>query len=277
HGKVYSLRTYQLPLRERAARGVPINSILPFQFEEKVTAALVVPDFEQEGYFTLCTRYGRIKRVMFEEFSSVRPSGLIAMSLDDGDELRWVRHTGGDDDLILVTMQGQSIRFNENDVRVMGRPAAGVNAIRLIEKDVLAGGDVISPDRAAHDLLVVTEAGYGKRTLVSEFRQQGRFGMGIRAIGNDLERTGRVIGAMLTDGSDDMTVITVNGITLRTPVSSINRYSRTAMGVRVMNIAEDDAIVSITLVDAEEEHDLPDKSNGHGDITETTPLDESEE
>lgn len=279
HGKVYSLRTFQLPLRERAARGVTINSILPFQPEEKVTAALVVPDFEQEGFFTLCTRFGRIKRVMFEEFSSVRPSGLIAMSLDEGDELRWVRHTSGNDDLLLVTAEGQSIRFSENDVRVMGRPAAGVNAIRLIGGDVLAGVDVISADHADHDLLIVTEYGYGKRTAVSEFRQQGRFGMGIRAIGSDLERTGKVIGAMLCDGMEDATVITVNGITLRTPVSSINRYSRTAMGVRVMNIAEDDAIASVTLVTAEEEEELlapDDKSNGHGDLAKTAPIDEPE-
>lgn len=277
-GKVYSLRTYQLPQRERAAKGVPIASVLPFQGNERVTAALVVPDFEQEGYFTLCTQQGRIKRVLFEEFAAVRPSGLIAMTLEGKDELRWVRHTSGDDDVILVTKHGQSIRFNENDVRVMGRPAAGVNAMRLAEKDVLAGMNVISPENSEADLLIVTESGYGKRTSITEWRTQGRFGLGIRAIGHDLGKTGRIIGAMLSDGTEDMTVITKDGITLRTNVDSINRYSRSAMGVRVMNIADEDAIVSVTLVAPEPEEVLSSEhaadNNGHGDLADIAPLED---
>ncbi len=281
HGKVYSLRTYQLPQRERAAKGVPLNSILPFHPEEKVTAALVVPNLEQEGFFILCTRHGRIKRVMFAEFASVRPSGLIAMSLEDKDELRWVRHTSGDDQVILVTKQGQAIRFHENEVRVMGRPAGGVNAMRFGEGDMLAGMDVISPERSEDDLLIVTESGYGKRTAISEFRTQGRYGSGIRAIGNDLKKAGQIIGAMLTDGSEDMTVITVNGITLRTRTDSISRYSRSAMGVRVMNIDKSDRIVSVTLVAPEPEETvveeaMPTEINGHGDVIDTLPMEESE-
>jgi DNA gyrase subunit A len=279
-GKVYSLRTYQLPQGDRTGRGLPINALLPFYGNERVTALLAVPGFEADGYFTMCTRQGRIKRVEFEEFASVRPSGLIAMSLDEGDELGWVRHTTGNDDLILVTRDGQSIRFNENDVRVMGRPAAGVNAMRLQDDDILTGMDVITVDHVDACLLIVTEKGYGKRVPVSEFRTQGRYGSGVRAIGSDMEKTGKIVGAMLTDGSEDVTAITVNGITLRTYVDNINTYSRMAMGVNVMKLGKKDRIVSITLLQEDEDEGQVEQplvsGNGHeqGDLEATEPLEE---
>jgi DNA gyrase subunit A len=249
-GKVYCLRTYQLPEYQRAGRGLLIESVLPLEPEERVTAAVAVPTFEDvEGYFTMCTVRGRIKRVALSEFASVRPSGLVAISLDADDYLGWARHTSGNDDIILVSHQGRAIRFNENDVRVMGRSAAGVNAIRLLRGDVLAGMDVIPPDYAAADLLLVTERGYGKRTKLEEFRQQGRFGQGIRGIATDLSKTGGIVGAgVVTDEDSDLTVITSNGVALRTPVDSISTYGRTAQGVRVINIDPDDTVVSIALL-----------------------------
>lgn len=259
-GKVYSMRAYQLPQYDRSGKGTPISSVLAMSPDERVTAGLVVSDFGLEGYFTLCTRQGRIKRVHFSEFADVRPSGLIAISLDDDDELGWVCHTSGSDDIILVTREGQSIRFDENNVRVMGRPAAGVNAVKLARGDALAGMDSINVGNATADLLIITQKGYGKRTPLEEFRQQGRYGQGIRAIGNDMKKTGQIAGAMIAVGDEDVTVITKDGITLRTMVNSINQYGRTAMGVRVMDIEAEDNIVSVTLVEGQPPVTNP---NGH--------------
>jgi len=251
-GKVYSLRTYQLPQYDRSGKGTPLASVIALDPIERVTAALVVPNFDdQQGFFTLCTKYGRIKRVNFSEFAAVRPSGLIAMGLEDDDELGWVSHTSGQDDVIMVTRQGKSIRFPEDEVRVMGRPAAGVNAIRLQSGDTLTGMDIITPDTQHLDLLIITENGYGKRTPLEEFRQQGRFGMGVRAIDEDhLSRTGEIVCAIVVSDEHDITAITLHGIALRTTINSINRYGRMAMGVNVMNMVDEDVIVSVAMVES---------------------------
>lgn len=252
-GKVYCLRSYQLPERDRAGRGVLIESILPLSPQERITTTSVVTDFDDiYGYFIMCTRRGRIKRVDLREFSNVRPSGLIAMTLDKDDYLGWVRHTTGEDDVILVTCGGQSIRFDENDVRVMGRTAAGVNAIKLADDDALAGIDVIQPEAYESDLLIVTERGYGKRTPLMEFRRQGRYGQGIRAIAHGQDKTGGIVGArVVADESSDLTLITVNGMSLRTSVNNISVYGRNAQGVKLINLDADDTVVSIALLDSE--------------------------
>ena len=254
-GKVYSIRSYQLPEYNRAGRGILIESILTTNLGEKVTAVSPVPSFEDlDGYFIMCTVYGRIKRVAVKDFDSVRPSGLIAMGLEDNDYLGWVHYTTGMDDVIIITQSGQSIRFNENDVRVMGRMAAGVNAIRLADDDMIAGMDVINADYSDNDILIVTENGYGKRTALNEFRQQGRYGSGIRAISRDLSKTGGIVGArVLEEEGLDVTLMTRNGISLRTAVSSISTYGRNARGVKLMNLEGDDQIVSIALVMGDED------------------------
>ena len=265
-GKVYSLPAYHIRQYDRSGKGTPLASVVALDPLEKVTAALVVPDFDQEGYFLMCTRGGRIKRVHFSDFASVRPSGLIAMTLYGNDELGWVLHTSGDDDAIVVTRGGQSIRYHESDVRVMGRPAGGVFAIRFHEEDEIAGVGVIPAANPEADLLIITEQGYGKRTPLSEFRQQKRPGLGVRAFGNDLSRTGAIAGAMVSHSEDDdITAITVNGITLRTSIDSINRYGRTAMGVKVMNIDDADSIVSVTIVENREEDTTSSNGNGASD------------
>jgi DNA gyrase subunit A len=248
-GRVYSLRTYQLPEYDRAGRGMPIDSMLMLRFDEHITAMLPVPTFEDvEGYFMMCTVRGRIKRVAVSEFANVRPAGFLAMNLDEDDYLGWVRHTTGNDDVILVTYEGQAIRFDENDVRMMGRMAAGVNAIKLADDDVISSMDIIPGDRQSH-LLLVTENGYGKRTLTEEYRQQARYGYGVRAITSDLSKAGGIVGARVVSEDDvDLTVITRAGVALRTSVESIGVYGRGAQGVRVMHLEKDDHIVSIALV-----------------------------
>ncbi|MCB9436564.1 MAG: DNA gyrase subunit A [Anaerolineales bacterium] len=262
-GKVYSLRAFQLPERDRAGRGVLIESIVALIPGERITAAVAIPTFDEiDGYFIMCTVYGRIKRVALEEFSSVRPSGLIAMTLEEGDYLGWVRYTTGKDDIILVTYNGQGIRFNENDVRVMGRTAAGVNAIRFAESDYLASMDVVAPECDDKDLVIVTENGYGKRTPIADFRQQGRYGQGVRAIANDLSKTGGVVGArMVNTDNMDLTMITRNGVSLRTAINDISVYGRSAQGVKLIHLDDDDTVVSATLLEGDK--DIPAEENGH--------------
>ncbi len=255
-GKVYAQRAYMIPEAGRGAKGTLVNAFLALQPEEYISTIASVPTFEDtEGYFVLCTRKGRIKRVPVRAFAAVRSNGLIAMSLDDDDYLGWVRHTSGNQDLILVTRKGQSIRFDERDVRVMGRPAGGVSAIRFRSDDELAGMDVVADPRDT--LLVVTEYGYGKRTPISEYKRQRRYGSGIRTLAKDFGKTGRIIGAKLVSLDDDLTLITAGGIALRTEVHTISLYGRATSGVKVMDLAEDDVLVGMAIVS-------PEKQAGNG-------------
>ncbi|HQF72197.1 MAG TPA: DNA gyrase C-terminal beta-propeller domain-containing protein, partial [Promineifilum sp.] len=169
-GKVYATKAYEIPEFDRTAKGASLMNVLPLSPEEKITAALPVHDFGDAEYLIMITRKGRIKRVELGIFANVRPSGLIAVNLEPGDSLGWVKLTRGHEDIILISRQGKGIRFNEEEVRPMGRAAAGVNAMRLDSWDMLAGADVASDEA---DLLVITEKGLGKRTPLTEHRRQG--------------------------------------------------------------------------------------------------------
>lgn len=256
-GKVYSTKVYEIPELDRTARGTSLMNILPLMPDEKVTAALPVHDFADAEYLTMITRKGRIKRVEVSVFESVRPSGLIAITLDEGDSLGWVKMTRGEQDLILISEQGKGIRFNEEDVRPMGRTAAGVNAIRLDDWDRVAGADVVLPDC---DLLLVTEHGFGKRTPLREYRQQGRYGMGVKAM-TLTERTGRIIGARVVTKGDEISVISAGGIILRTSTDLVSRQGRASQGVRIMDLRGEDTVVSLAVV---REGHLSQVKNGNG-------------
>ncbi len=264
-GKVYAERTYQLPEADRSGKGVLINSLLALEPDETITAIARVENFES-GYFVLCTRKAKIKRVHISDFASVRSNGLIAMGLDGDDQLRWVRRTSGEDHIIVVTAMGQSIRFRESEVRVMGRPAAGVNAIRLREGDHLAGLDVINP--GVTSLLVVTKKGYGKRTPIEEYPLRGRFGLGVRTIAVTAnKKIGPIISAHTLRDSDDITVITRDGMALRTRASTIRLVGRATRGVRVIHLAQDDQVVSVAVVEGspvlEQIESVEENGNGH--------------
>ncbi len=264
-GKVYAERSFQVPDADRNGKGTLINSILALEPDEKITAMARVEDFES-GYFVLCTRRAKIKRVHISEFASVRSNGLIAMGLDGDDQLRWVKRTSGEDHIILVTEQGQSIRFRESEVRVMGRPAIGVNAIRLREGDHLAGLDVIKP--GVTSLLVVTSKGYGKRTPITEYPLRGRFGLGVRTIAmNATEKLGTIVSAHTLRHDDDITVITRDGMALRTRASTIRLVGRATQGVRVINLARHDQVVSVAVVEGspvmDEIETTEQEDNGH--------------
>ncbi|MCA9980631.1 MAG: DNA gyrase subunit A, partial [Anaerolineales bacterium] len=244
-GKAYSVKAYEIPEADRTAKGTSLMNVLLLAPEERVTAALSVRDFDDAEYLTMVTRHGRIKRTSIKSFENVRSTGLIALSLDEGDELSWVKMTQGDQDVMLASQHGNAIRFSETDVRAMGRTAAGVNAIRLVGDDALAGCDVVPPDELSeaaddsdvvpdetedegmgHDLLIITEFGYGKRTPISHFRRQGRYGQGVRAMNLDEGRTGRIVSARVVTEEDEVTIITATGIILRTAVSNISRQGR---------------------------------------------------
>lgn len=251
-GKVYCERAFSVPETSRTSRGTLIHSILPLDADERVTAIVPVSDFNAvDGwYFVMATRYGRIKRVNVEDFAAVRPSGLIAISLDKGDTLNWVKYSNGNQSIMLVTEGGQSVRFHEKDVRVMGRPAGGVNGIRLSRNDVVSGMDVVDTDDT--HLLVVTQNGHGKRTALDEYAVRGRYGVGVRTLGRN-EKTGPIIAMRCIKSSDDILLMTENGVILRTQLDEIRQTGRSTQGVVIMNLADGDSVVGLAVMDVDEE------------------------
>jgi DNA gyrase subunit A len=244
-GKVYSEKAYQVPDANRTAKGVSIANLINLAPGEKITAAMAVPSFDQAEYLIMLTRKGRIKRTDLSEFASVRPSGLIALTLDGDDELGWVKLTNGQNEIMIVSYSGQAIRFDENDVRSMGRTAAGVGAMRLRAKDEIRGMDVVDPDAY---LLVVTENGYAKRTPLHEYSLQGRNGSGVRTLSRDMEKTGNVIAAHVVSIDGDLTLISREGIMLRTAIQQISQQGRPTQGVRVMSLKKGDVVASVAVL-----------------------------
>jgi DNA gyrase subunit A len=249
-GKVYSEKAYQIPDAGRTARGIPMVNVLALSPDELVTAAVAVPDFNAANYCTMATRNGKIKRVELSNFAAVRPSGLIAIGLSKGDVLGWVRLTSGDDEIILVTEQGQALRFHEKLVRPMGRPAAGVRGIRLRKGDFVTSMDVIDP---GGDLLVVSEKGYGKRTPLKEYPAKGRATGGVITLSRSKrDVTGGVAAARVVDEEDDLTIISSGGIVLRTKMKQVKQAGRATMGVRVINLKEGEVVASVARISAKE-------------------------
>jgi len=245
-GKVYSEKAYRVPDAGRTAKGIPIINLINLDPDERVTATVPVPSFEKAQYLTMVTRKGKIKRADLSEFESVRPSGLIAIILDDGDELGWVKLTEGEDEIVVVTQEGQAIRFKETAVRPMGRAAGGVMAIRLADGDQVSGMDVVEP---AGDLLVVTAKGYAKRTPLSEYSTQGRYGGGVVTLNKkSLNLTGHIIDARVVSEDNDITLISAEGMVLRTRVKQIPKMGRATRGATVMRMKQGDKIVSLALL-----------------------------
>lgn len=255
-GKVYALRAFQIPEADRTAKGTILTSLMMISPEEHITALTHVKNFD-EGYFVLCTQGGKIKRVEAHEFASVRANGLIAMSLDEGDQLRWAKHTSGSDHLILVTAYGKSIRFEENEVRVMGRNAMGVNAIRFQEGDYLAALDVINNE--VSELLIVTVNGFGKRTPLEEYRIQGRYGQGSRTINTVglTKKLGVIVSAHAVRPSDEITIITRTGMAIRMRTEDIRLIGRNTQGVRLIKLGKN-KVVGVAVVEASKDEPTED-------------------
>lgn len=242
-GKVYSERVYELSEAGRTDRGTPIVNILVLEPRERITAAVAVPDFELAEYITLATVNGIMKRMDLSEFESVRMSGLIAINLDEDDELGWASLTSGKDDLIMVTAGGYALRISEESIRPMGRTAKGVIGINLQKGDRLTAMELVEPQAS---LLVITEKGYGKRTDLKEYRTQGRNTRGVATIDlKMLKKIGKVASARVVEKGDQVTLISNNGIMLRINVDAISRTGRATKGVRVMNLEKGDSIASM--------------------------------
>jgi DNA gyrase subunit A len=253
-GRVFRLKAYELPVGSRTSKGQAIVNFLQLAPGEKISITLPMENMEGAKFLVMVTSQGTIKKSSIDEFANVRRSGLIAISLHDGDELIWVKPSNGGDDISLVTREGQSIRFSEEDVRAMGRSAAGVRGILLKKKnDDVVGMDVINPklaDKGLLELFVLTENGLGKRTSLSEYKQQGRGGSGIRTM-KVTDKTGGVIGAFISgrDAEQDLVMISKNGIVVRTPFKSVPSLGRDTQGVRLMRFKEaNDKVSSVTIV-----------------------------
>ncbi len=249
-GKVYRLRALDIPERERTAKGMPIVNLLPLQTDEKIQAIIDTREFAGDRYLFFATEQGTVKKTTFDAYDTSRRDGLIAINLKDDDRLMKVIETSGDDDIFMVTKRGMTIRFNENDVRAMGRTAGGVRGIKLKNGD----DGVVSVDVARDDtsILMVTESGYGKRTQLEQFNVQGRGGQGV--IGIKLTgKKGEVVDAFMVGLDDDIVAVSKGGITIRMPVREISSQGRTATGVKVMNMDAGDVVGSVAPILAAED------------------------
>jgi DNA gyrase subunit A len=245
-GKVYSEKVYQIPDSDRAAKGIPLVNVLSLEAGEIVTAAVSVPNFESAEFVTLATRKGKVKRMSLAELSAIRPSGIIAIGLDEGDELYWARLTHGNNEIILVTEGGQALRYAETEIRSMGRNAAGVTGIRLSGADRVTSMEVIEPDG---DLVLITTQGYGKRTPLSEYPAKGRATGGVQTSARDAaDKIGLITSARVVQESDDLTIISANGMVLRMKVRELRVAGRATRGVRLMEVKEGDRVASIARI-----------------------------
>ncbi len=240
-GKVYRLRAHEVPEGTRRSRGTAVINLIHIEPGERVTAVISLQDFDGGGHIFMATERGYVKKVKLGDFASPRRSGLVALTLTDTDQLIGVKMTDGDREILMVTRGGQSIRFHEDDVRPMGRPARGVIGIKLDEDDSVVAMETVDDDA---DVLVVTESGYGKRTSMKEYRAQGRGGKGLRTI-KMTGRIGPVVGAKVVKPGNEIMLVTVRGVIIRVSVDSISRLGRNTQGVMVMRPGEEDRVVSV--------------------------------
>jgi DNA gyrase subunit A len=252
-GRVFRLKTYEVPATNLNAKGIAIVNLLQLQPEETVSAVINVSKQENTtGNLIMCTVRGVVKKTPFEQYQNVRSSGLIAINLDDGDELKWIRMTNGDNEVVISTSKGQAIRFHERDVRPMGRVSRGVRGIRLRPGDHVIGMDIV---QEGSSIFVISQFGYGKRTKVSQFTAHARGGVGIRsAVVNS--KTGQLISVKTLTGEDqEVIIISGQGQTIRLGLKDIPELGRATQGVRIMRLNDKDEVVSLALVEAGEEDD----------------------
>ena len=248
-GKMYRLKGYEIPEGTRTSKGMNIVNILPITAEEKVTAMLRVPDFGEDKYFLcMATKNGVIKRTELDAYKNIRKSGIIAINLDEGDELRWVKLTDGEQNLMVATRKGMSICFDENDARAIGRTARGVRAITLADDDEVVGM-VIFHDEGK--VLTISEKGYGRRSDVSNYRVQNRGGKGLTNY--HVEQYGDVCAVEMVDDNQDIIMISSDGIIIRLPAEQVRECNRPSKGVILMKTKDGERVVTISLAEHEEE------------------------
>jgi len=258
-GRVYRLKCYMIPEGTRNSKGMNIANVLPIAQDEKITSMIPVKEFEEDKYLIMVTRQGIIKRIELNAYNTSRKGGLIALELNEGDELAWVRMTTGNDEIIIATKKGMSIRFNENDVRPMGRQARGVKAMKLKENDTIVGMSVIDKDAL---VLTVSETGYGRLSNPDNYRIQSRGGKGLTNY--HVDKYGDVAGIEVVSSDDDIILISEEGVIIRISAADIRVCARPSKGVTLMKIGEGNKLVSFARVP-------------HDDEEETEKLDQNEE
>ncbi|HSX07953.1 MAG TPA: DNA gyrase subunit A [Candidatus Saccharimonadales bacterium] len=252
-GRVFRLKTYEVPASSLSAKGVALVNLLQLQPEETVSSVINVSKQTSGGNLMMCTVRGVVKKTPFEQYQNVRSSGLISINLDEGDELKWIRMSSGDDEIVISTSLGQAIRFHEKDVRPMGRASRGVRGIRLRANDCVIGMDIVQPGA---NIFVISQYGYGKRTKVAQFTPHARGGVGIRsAVVNN--KTGNLIGVKtLVGDAQEVIIISSQGQTIRLGIKDIPELGRATQGVRIMRLNDGDEVVSLALVDKQPDDDV---------------------
>ena len=252
-GRVYRLKCYEIPEGSRTSKGMNIANLLPIAPEEKVTSVIKVPKFDDEKYLIMVTKQGLVKRIKLSAYNTNRKGGVVALELNEGDELAWVRMTDGSSQVVVATRLGKAIRFDENDVRPMGRTARGVKALTLLGDDYVIGMTTVNEDDM---ILTVSEAGYGRLSSVSDYRLQSRGGKGI--INYHTEKYGNVAAISAVDvDNDDIIIISSDGVIIRIEASSIRICSRPSKGVTVMRVNDENKVVTLAVAPHEEEVDQP--------------------
>ena len=249
-GKVFQLKAYEIPESSRTAKGAAIVNFIQISPEEKITELVARKQGDDTKFLFMATRSGTVKKTKIEEFENVRRSGLIAINLEKGDLLSWVRPTDGEDDIILTTQDGQAIRFKESDVRAMGRSAAGVRGIRLGEGDEVVAMDVVNKGEKGLELLILSQNGLGKRSDLKHYKVQKRGGSGIKTM-RVTDKTGKLVGAAITSMAnieDDLILTSEKGTIIRIPFKSVPLLSRVTQGVRVMKPQAGDKVGAFTML-----------------------------
>ena len=245
-GKAYRVKGYEIPQYSRQSKGIPIVNLLPFDKDEEVTAMLKINQEEKNNNIVFCTQNGLIKRTALSEFENIRKSGKIAISLKENDQLISVKKTTGENEIVIASSNGRMIRFNEQEIRIMGRTASGVKGIDL------GDGKCVGCEIANNDeqILVVTEKGYGKRTNISEYRMTHRGSKGVKAL-NITDKNGNIVSFKIVHGDEDLMIITNSGIIIRLSVEQISNTGRVAQGVRLIHLKDNQTVSSIALLDKE--------------------------
>ncbi len=267
-GTVYSLNVYDFPEGGRQAKGLPIVNVLPIEQDERITAVVPVSQFSNDLNLIMLTKKGYIKRIELDNFSNIRRNGIIAIGLEEGDELNWVKLATARDEIIIGTSCGMAIRFPIEDLRPLGRSARGVTSMKLRTGDEIVGCDIVPRDYDA-DLLVVTSDGFGKRTKLSEFRSQNRGGIGLIAT-KFKSSASRLVALTIVQDSDDIMMVTANGVVTRLNAGSISRQGRPATGVRAQNLVDNDTVVSVNKIVNPDEDETVKKDVEAMDTEDTT-------
>ena len=255
-GKVYRLKGYEVPLYSRQSKGLPIINLIPIEKEEKVTAMLKIDKDKNEGYYVFATKSGLIKRTNVREFNSIRNNGKIAITLKDNDELVDVKNTLGNNEILMASSNGRMIRFNESEIRIMGRTASGVKGIDVGEGYVV-GCEISDSEK---QILVVTEKGFGKKTNASEYRLTHRGSKGVKAL-NITEKNGSIVAFKSVTGSEDLMIVTDSGIIIRVNLEQVSKTGRVAQGVKLINLKENQKVSTITLIEKDDIETISDYSN----------------